>query len=436
MSKYIAALPLGKIRRLQVYVNTGRKTLAKVRAETGADYVLNGGLFNPDWTACPLLKADGKQVSKTPWRTYGFGWNSAGDISLRLDYENVWNFISCVCLLRGGKREKLKSLSAALDGARQRSAIGMAGKKLVLYCSNEGATPGVLQRELESLGCTDAVMLDGGGSSQCDFAGKKITSTRVVHNLLLVYLEKNGEEDPRKEDKPVSKKIVCLDPGHGPGCINGAPDGSYKEYEFAWDMGQRVKAYLERCGVSVVLTRTETGYPSLTQRAQTSNSAGADLFVSLHSNAAGNDGWYDASGFLVYTSAAGETAGRNKAARAILDRAKEAGVSIHGAGLAHELYTVLAKTAAPACLIEYGFHTSRDDVALLKDSAYRDKLARATARGACDYLGVSWVGEEAEMPATDRQRVQARFGLADATMDYLEAYTYAADLLKKLADGK
>ena len=436
MSKYIAALPLSKIRKLQVYVNTGRKTLAKVMEETGADYVLNGGLFNPDWTACPLLKADGKQVSKTPWRTYGFGWNSAGDISLRLDYENVGNFISCVCLLRGGERENLKSLSAALDGARQRSAIGMAGKKLVLYCSNEGATPGVLQRELESLGCTDAVMLDGGGSSQCDFAGKKITSTRVVHNLLLVYLNKSGEDTPQKEDKPVSKKIVCLDPGHGPGCINGAPDGSYKEYEFAWDMGQRVKAYLERCGVSVVLTRTETGYPSLTQRAQTSNSAGADLFVSLHSNAAGNDGWYDASGFLVYTSAAGETAGRNKAARAILDRAKEAGVSIHGAGLAHELYTVLAKTAAPACLIEYGFHTSRDDVALLKDSAYRDKLARATARGACDYLGVSWVGEEAEMPATDRQRVQARFGLADATMDYLEAYTYAADLLKKLADGK
>ena len=436
MSKYIAALPLGKIRRLQVYVNTGRKTLAKVRQETGADYVLNGGLFNPDWTACPLLKADGKQVSKTPWRAYGFGWNQGPDLSLRLDYENVSSFLSCVCLLRGGKRESLKGLSAALDGARQRSAVGKAGDKLVLYCTDQGTTPAALQRELEQLGCTDAVMLDGGGSSQCDFAGKKITSNRVVHNLLLVYLEKSGEDTPQKEDKPVSKKIVCLDPGHGPGCVNGAPDGSYKEHEFAWDMGQRVKAYLERCGVSVVLTRTETGYPSLTQRAQTSNSAGADLFVSLHSNAAGNDGWYDASGFLVYTSAAGETAGRNKAARAILDRAKEAGVSIHGTGLAHELYTVLAKTAAPACLIEYGFHTSRDDVALLKDSAYRDKLARATARGACDYLWVSWVGEEAEMPATDRQRVQARFGLADATMDYLEAYTYAADLLKKLADGK
>ena len=54
------------------------------------------------------------------------------------------------------------------------------------------------------------------------------------------------------------------------------------------------------------------------------------------------------------------------------------------------MYTVLAKTDAPACLIEYGFHTSREDVALLKDSAYRDKLAEATARGICAWLGVAW----------------------------------------------
>lgn len=34
---------------------------------------------------------------------------------------------------------------------------------------------------------------------------------------------------------------------------------------------------------------------------------------------------------------------------------------------------------------------------------------------------------------TNRQTVQARFGLADETMDYLEAYRYGADLLQKLA---
>lgn len=434
MSKQIATIPLGNISKLQIYINRGCKGLSVIKKETGADYVLNGGLFNPDWTACPLLKSDGAMQSKTTWRAYGFGWNRPEDISLRLDYENVSNFISCVCLLRGGKREKI-SVTSALDGARQRSAIGLMGDKLALYCTDEGTTPGALQRELEKLGCTDAVMLDGGGSSQCDFNGKQIKAARVVHNLLLVYTKKTGEA-PEKGDKPVGKKIVCLDPGHGPSTVNGSPDGSYKEREFAWDMYTRVKPLLERQGITVVGTRTEDDMPSLTERARTANSAGADCFVSLHSNAAVNGWWYDARGLMIYTSAGPMTAARNVLAADLINAFHAAGVIVRSSPILHKLYTVLVKTNAPACIIEYGFHTNREDVALLKDSAYRDKLARATAQGVCKYLGISWSEDSAEKPAADRQRVQERFGLADETMDYLEAYKYGADLLKKLAGGK
>ena len=434
MSKYISSVPLSSISKLQIYINSGKKGLSAIKKETGADYVMNGGLFNPDWTACPLLKADGVMQSKTTWRAYGFGWNRPEDISLRLDYENVSNFISCVCLLRGGKREKI-SVTSALDGARQRSAIGLMGDKLVLYCTDEGTTPGALQRELEKLGCTDAVMLDGGGSSQCDFNGKQIKAARVVHNLLLVYTKKTGEA-PEKGDKPVGKKIVCLDPGHGPSTVNGSPDGSYKEREFAWDMYTRVKPLLERQGITVVGTRTEDAMPSLTERARTANSAGADCFVSLHSNAAGNGGWYDARGLMIYTSAGPMTAARNVLAADLINAFHAAGVIVRSSPILHELYTVLVKTNAPACIIEYGFHTNREDVALLKDSAYRDKLARATAQGVCKYLGVAWAEDGTEKPAADRQRVQERFGLADETMDYLEAYKYGKDLLAKLASGK
>lgn len=434
MSKYISSVPLSSISKLQIYINSGKKGLSAIKKETGADYVLNGGLFNPDWTACPLLKADGAMQSKTTWRAYGFGWNRPEDISLRLDYENVSNFISCVCLLRGGKREKL-SVTSALDGARQRSAIGLMGDKLVLYCTDEGTTPGALQRELEKLGCTDAVMLDGGGSSQCDFGGKQIKAARVVHNLILVHTKKTGAS-PEKGDKPVGKKIVCLDPGHGPSTVNGSPDGSYKEREFAWDMYTRVKPLLEKQGITVVGTRTNGSMPSLTERAEVANRAGADCFVSLHSNAKGNGGWYDARGLMIYTSAGPMTAARNVLAADLIHAFHAAGVIVRSSPILHELYTVLVKTNAPACIIEYGFHTNREDAALLKDSAYRDKLARATAQGVCKYLGVSWAEDSAEKPAAYRQRVQERFGLADETMDYLEAYKYGADLLKRLAGGK
>ena len=84
------------------------------------------------------------------------------------------------------------------------------------------------------------------------------------------------------------------------------------------------------------------------------------------------------------------TAQRNVLATALADAFRAAGVSLRSSPIKHQLYTVLAKTGAPACLIEYGFHTSREDVAPLKDSAYRDRLAQATARGICAWLGVAW----------------------------------------------
>ena len=183
----------------------------------------------------------------------------------------------------------------------------------------------------------------------------------------------------------MSKSIVCLDPGHGPGCVNGAPDGSYKECEFTWDLYTRLRPLLEAQGITVVGTREqESDYPSLSARASVSNRAGADLFVSLHSNAAGSS----ARGFVAFTSAPPETAARNQLAAAIINRIHASGVVLWWSGLAHELYTVLASTTAPAVLLEYGFHTNDQDVALLKDGSYRDKLAQATCAGICDYLGL------------------------------------------------
>lgn len=193
--------------------------------------------------------------------------------------------------------------------------------------------------------------------------------------------------------------IVCLDPGHGPRTVNGSPDGTYKEQEFAWDMYGRIWPYLVARDIQVQCTRTRDTKPSLTARAETSNKAGVDLFVSLHSNAAGGSGWSDAHGLLVYTSAAGEDAERNKLARAVLARMAEAGVELQEDGLAHNGYTVLTKTTAPAILVEYGFHTNKEDVERLKDPAYREQLAMATAQGICDYLGVEWqMGGEDPVP--------------------------------------
>lgn len=192
----------------------------------------------------------------------------------------------------------------------------------------------------------------------------------------------------------MSKHTVCLDPGHGPGNVNGSPDGTYKEWEFTWDMAQRVKPLLEAKGVGVVLTKTADNYPSLTERANISNKAKPDCFVSIHTNAGQGKGWSSGSGLEIYTSAGPMTAQRNVLASKLVNAFHAAGVALRSEPIKHNIeLTVLAKTDAPACLIEYGFHTNKTDVEYLKDTKYRDKLAEATAKGICEFLGVAWQGE-------------------------------------------
>ena len=210
---------------------------------------------------------------------------------------------------------------------------------------------------------------------------------------------------------------VCLDPGHGPGTVNTSPDGTYSESEFAWDMYGRISALLEERGVRTVCTRAENNKPSLTERCAVSNSAGADCFVSIHTNAEGVSGWGTAKGLEVYTSSGPDSAKRNVLARDILDRLEAEGVTLRSGPLKHSMeLTVLVKTNAPAVLIEYGFHTTQSDVTLLKDASYRDKLARATARGVCDFLGVE--RPEADEPdewASEEWEAAKKAGIMDGT---------------------
>jgi N-acetylmuramoyl-L-alanine amidase len=154
----------------------------------------------------------------------------------------------------------------------------------------------------------------------------------------------------------------------------------------------------------VKLTREDSSTPTLTQRAQTANAYGADLFVSLHSNAV-SGGWNDAvRGLTVWTYAAGGE--RNRAARRLLDEMKLAGVKTFGAELYHNNFTVLANTTMPAYLIEYAFHTAREDVALLLDNSHRDKLAEATAKAICAWGGIGWIAP----PKADNKIYRVQMG--------------------------
>ena len=130
MSKLITYVPLSSVERIELRVTNCRKTLSQVKAETKAHYVLNGGMWNPDGTPCPLLKVGGAMLSGTPWRPMGYAWDKGPDIHMTSGYEGAANFIAVTALISPGKPVDKPSYGSAQGGNRGRSAIGLRGGSL------------------------------------------------------------------------------------------------------------------------------------------------------------------------------------------------------------------------------------------------------------------------------------------------------------------
>ena len=393
MSYILAEFPQDKY-RFRLYDNVERLTWQQIQAETGCYALLNLAYFSlATYQHQAALMIAGKWAHPVTWHEYGLCIDQDGHLTVGTELEAVYDYaIGCPPVEVNGTARGVK------EGGRNGwtyTGVKPDGTVVALLCSKD--TPeytATLEAALRARGCTSIIRWDGSWSSQGTLGpGKAVTPSqrRICRSWLLIY-ERAGAETPEDKEGTMSKYTVCLDPGHGPGTVNGSPDGSYKEKEFTWDMYQRISRILEARGVHTICTRTEDTKPSLTERAGVANRAGADLFVSLHSNATGGGGWSSARGFVAYTSSGPETAERNQAAVDIINAVKSQGVALFGTGKPyHALFTVLTATTAPAVLLECGFHTNQEDVALLSDSAYRDKLAAGIANGILTYLGMDTV---------------------------------------------
>lgn len=380
-----------KASRMEVFDNrTLRLTPEQVKARTGCTHVINGYFFNGKFQPLGWTVIDGKIISRDAYQDWGISAGSDGKPRMLTDRGG--SFLSGVPLLKNGAKLK-RNLTPDVARPAERTAVGwMPDGRVLIWCDKMILTREQLQDKLLSLECVDGLMLDGGGSTQGVFPASKVVSSRKVSTMLCFWAEtEETKEDPKVE----TKKKVCLDAGHSASNkVNKSPDGTYFEHEFALDMAKRIKAHLECYGVEVVETRPDGGDVSLGERCRISNAAKPDLFVSLHSNATGtlstgSDGWGNARGWECYVY--GLSGARYKAAKTILASVEGVAPAIRSTPiLAKPGLYVLAHTSAPAVLIEHGFHTSREDVAYLKDSAYREKLAAAEARGILEYFGIAW----------------------------------------------
>lgn len=383
-----------KCRRAEVFDNhLLRLTIDQVKEMTGADYVIGGWVFNNHRSSrdylkpCNWVKINGQVISQDDlheWRICcGYHQPPVMSVATTAPY-----ILSGVPILKDGARLRRDLTPDVARPAERQAVYWLADGRVGLWCSKVILTREQLQDKLLALGAVSAIMLDGGGSVQGRGPGLHVASGRLLSNFLLFW------EDNDKEDKPLDKKFtVCLDAGHSASNrYNKAPDGSYYEHEFALDLSQRIKALLDPAGVQVIETRPDGGDVSLGERCRIANTAKADLFVSLHSNATAQtkpNGWADPRGLEVYVYSKEGRAAR--AAKAIVQHMDDFGVVLRRYPVAENpsLY-VLKHTSCPAVLIEHGFHTNQADVSLLRQNSYRQMLAIADAQGILDYLGVDY----------------------------------------------
>lgn len=130
----------------------------------------------------------------------------------------------------------------------------------------------------------------------------KLQYFNVLHNKLLVYMVKKlqyfivlaGLAISCISFNLITKiggnaiKIIVIDPGHGgkdPGCLGSI----HKEKEVSLAVALKLGKYIEENfkDIKVIYTRTTDVFVELEDRAQIANKAKADLFISIHCNAAG-----------------------------------------------------------------------------------------------------------------------------------------------------
>ncbi len=223
-------------------------------------------------------------------------------------------------------------------------------------------------------------------------------------------------------------KVVVIDPGHGGEDTGAIGPGGTTEKDITLQIALRLKETIEEDlpYVNVVLTRTDDTYIPLKERTAIANRVRADLFLSIHANAAYRRGASGVETFFLSLEASDNEARmlaaiENNMVPAeepdIMDGKKEVDeltsilwdltqtkthhesqllaefvhtflvevVKEENRGVKQAPFIVLAGATMPAVLVEVGFISNPEEEERLSQKDYQEKIARAIAGGILNF---------------------------------------------------
>ncbi len=375
-----------KPKKISIYINSAKKTAAEIKTEMGCTALINGGVFDMlMFKPYCHLKVNGDIYAVDQYKYWGYAWDSK-KLILTESYATYQNYISCVCMVRNGKVERMY-YNSDMGGSRQRTAIGLfADGRIWLYCDKTNKTPEELQQIALAAGLESAIMLDGGGSTQGIFPNGAVTASRIVHNYICVWAEESTGEDTTK-GKNMTEPLICLDAGHGKytagkRCLKSIDPNETHE----WILNDRIARYtaegLAKYACQTMRVDDTTGETdvSLYDRVKKANDANADIFLSFHHNAGINGG--DGGGICVFRC-------KNASATSVSLQDAIYDSTVAKTGLRGNRATpkpisnfyVIYHTDMPAILGEFGFMDSTADTPIILTDDFARKCANGIVEG-------------------------------------------------------
>lgn len=196
---------------------------------------------------------------------------------------------------------------------------------------------------------------------------------------LTIYLKENVQ----KQGTIVIKKgtTVVIDAGHG-GSDYGAIRENVNEKDLTLQLAQKLKDYLQKYGVRVVMTREKDETLSLQKRSDISNEINPNAFISVHINSFTRS---DVKGLETYWYQP-----QSKALGQIVHNYLTLSIDSPDRGLQTARFYVINHTKAPSILVEVGYISNPDEREEMQTSKRQKKTVKAIGDGILLYLGMMY----------------------------------------------
>jgi len=208
---------------------------------------------------------------------------------------------------------------------------------------------------------------------------------------------------PRQHRSAGKVRVIVLDPGHGGGDRGARGTTGRTEKELTLDLTKRVERHLAASGAKIYLTRRTDTTLALAERNAYERARKADLFVSLHFNAATSSARGIETFCLPPVGASSTASPRLRSG----DRERQSGnradpqnvwlahciqrsliraTDAEDRGVRRARFQVLRDASSPAVLVEAGFLSNRNEESKILTPTYRETLAKAIAEGILAYV--------------------------------------------------